>query len=347
MAREYFRPLGFVHGPDARRLRDEGIAGALGGSKLSAFTLVEAISRSGARRIVPYSEAADEEAVKLASQARPAFAGIDISQTRIMGVVNVTPDSFSDGGLHASEETGLAHARRLAREGAHILDIGGESTRPGSDPVGLEEELSRTIGVVRALASEGHCVSIDTRKPAVMQQAAEAGAAIINDVSALAFDAGSLAMAAGLGKPVVIMHAQGDPRTMQLDPRYDDAALDVFDYLEARVQACTAAGLPAGRICIDPGIGFGKTFRHNLEIMQQISLYHGLGVAVLAGVSRKGVIGALTGEKLAINRAAGSVGGALYAALQGVHIVRVHDVRETAAALAVASGMADPEATES
>jgi dihydropteroate synthase len=346
MARDYFRPLGIVHGPDARRLCDEGKAGALGGSGLVAFTLVEVIRRDANRRVVPYKDVMREEAVRLASQLRPAFAGMDLAATRIMGVVNVTPDSFSDGGLHAGEAEAIAHARKLVNEGAHILDVGGESTRPGSDPVSEDEEMSRTLGVVAALAADGHLVSIDTRKPAVMERAVKAGAAIINDVSALTYDADSLAMAAGLGKPVVLMHAQGDPRTMQLNPRYEDAALDVYDYLTERVSACRAAGIPDSSICIDPGIGFGKSFRHNLEIMQRITLFHGLGVAVLVGVSRKGFIGALTGEKLAINRGAGSVGGALYAALNGVHIVRVHDVRETAAALAVAVGMADPDGVE-
>lgn len=347
MASDYFRPLGVLHGPDARRFVETGEAGRLGGGTLSAFTHVEAIRRNGSRRIVPFREVAGEATVQRIVQARAPFAGLDLSRTRIMGVVNVTPDSFSDGGLHAGEAEGLGHARKLAREGADILDIGGESTRPGSEAVSLEEELLRTLGVVGSLANEGFRVSIDTRKAKVMEQAVVSGAAIINDVSALTYDPAALQSAARLGKPVVLMHAQGDPRTMQLDPRYEDVALDVFDYLQERVAACEAAGIPASSICVDPGIGFGKTFRHNLEIMQQVGLYHGLGVAVLAGVSRKGFIGALTGEKLAVNRGPGSVGGALYAALQGVHIVRVHDVRETAAALAVATGMADPAATES
>lgn len=346
MAREYFRPLGLVNGPDARRLIEKGEAGALGGSGLSAFTLVNVMDRSGGSRIVSFQEAAGEEAVQLATRVRPMFAGLDLSRPRIMGVVNVTPDSFSDGGLHAGEAEGIAHARKLAREGAVILDVGGESTRPGSDPVAVEEELSRTLGVVKALVAEGQRVSIDTRKARVMQEAVSAGAAIINDVSALTHDPQSIAVAAKLAKPLVLMHAQGDPRTMQLNPQYDDVALDVFDYLGDRVKACLAAGIPAGSICVDPGIGFGKSFRHNLEVMQKLTLYHGLGVALLAGVSRKGFIGALTGEKLAVNRAPGSVGGALYAASQGVHIVRVHDVRETAGALAVFNGMADPESTD-
>ena len=223
-----------------------------------------------------------------------------------------------------------------------ILDVGGELTRPGSDPVRVEDEL-RDVGVVRSWQQKATVYRSTPARPSVMEQAVKGGAAIINDVSALQLRCQLARRGGPAAKPVVLMHAQGDPRTMQLDPRYDDVALDVYDYLEARVEACTCCGHCRAAICIDPGIGFGKTFRHNLELMQQVASISDLGVAVLVGVSRKGMIGALTGEKLAVNRVSGSVGGALYAALQGVHIVRVHDVRETAAALAVAQGMADPQ----
>ena len=347
MSRDYFRPLGLVYGPDAHRAVEAGLGAWLAGSKTTAFTLVEVIRRSHqkvSRSLHPFTELSAQ--VMSCWSGRGSFAGIDISQPRIMGVVNVTPDSFSDGGLHASEEAGVAHGLKLAREGAAILDVGGESTRPGSDVVPAEDELARVKGVVRQLAAAGHAVSIDTRKAAVMEAAVKGGAAIINDVSALSFDARSLATVAQLKKPVVLMHAQGDPRTMQLDPRYDDVVLDVYDYLEGRVEECISAGIDRENICVDPGIGFGKTLRHNLELMQQVTLFHNLGAATLIGVSRKSMIGALSGEKLAVNRVSGSVGGALYAALNGVHIVRVHDVRETAAALAVAQGMASPAVTD-
>ncbi len=265
---------------------------------------------------------------------------------KIMGIVNVTPDSFSDGGLHGTAETGALHGLALAGQGAHILDVGGESTRPGSDAVSVDEELSRVIPAVKRLSDAGHVVSIDTRKAAVMREAVKAGAAIINDVSALQHDAESLRTVAELGCPVVLMHAQGDPRTMQLNPQYDDVALDVYDHLEGRVEACVAAGIPRSRIAIDPGIGFGKTFRHNLEILNQVTLFHGLGVAVLLGLSRKGFVGALTGEKNAGNRVHGSVGGAVQAALNGVHILRVHDVKATVEALAVATAVVEPRSIE-
>jgi dihydropteroate synthase len=262
-----------------------------------------------------------------------------------MGIVNVTPDSFSDGGQTSDATSAITHGLRLAAEGAHLLDVGGESTRPGSQGVAVDEEQARVIPVIEGLARAGHVVSCDTRKARVMREAVAAGAAIINDVSALQFDTESLGTVAELGCPVVLMHAQGDPRIMQLNPSYDDVALDVHDALEKRIAACAAAGIERSNIVVDPGIGFGKTFRHNLDILSQLTILHGLGVAVLVGLSRKGFIGALTGEKAAAARAPGSIGGAVQAALNGAHILRVHDVKPTAAALAVALAAADPEAS--
>jgi dihydropteroate synthase len=262
-----------------------------------------------------------------------------------MGIVNVTPDSFSDGGRHAAAEQAIAHGLKLAAEGADILDVGGESTRPGSEGVDEGEELARVVPVIEGLAAAGHRVSCDTRKAPVMRAALKAGAAIINDVSALQYDPQSLAAMAEADCPVVLMHAQGDPKTMQLSPNYADVALDVFDALEDRIAACVAAGIAKERLIADPGIGFGKSFRHNLDLLHQFTLFHGLGVAVLMGLSRKGFVGALTGEKTAANRVNGSVGGALWSALNGAHILRVHDVKATVEALVVAQACADPEAS--
>jgi dihydropteroate synthase len=326
-----------------------GQAGKLGGSSIIAFNAVEIIARDGKkieRRIIPYADVKDYAGLDFIERSRPAMAGLAFETPRIMGVVNVTPDSFSDGGLHSSEEQGIAHGLTLAKEGADILDVGGESTRPGSDAVDVQEELRRVTGVVRALAGKGHAISVDTRKAAVMKAAAEAGATVINDVSALSYDPDSLRTLAELKRPVILMHAQGDPRTMQLNPSYDDVALDVYDFLEARIATCEAAGISRDMITVDPGIGFGKTFRHNLDLLHQITLFHGLGVAVLVGLSRKGFVGAVTGEKLAVNRVSGSVGGALHAALHGVHILRVHDVKATVQALAMAFAAVAPDATE-
>jgi dihydropteroate synthase len=337
MAKTYYRPVGLVYGPDARTLVQEGRGGSLGGLSAIAYTMVEIIVREGrgvSRRIVPFAPSLALP-VPAAPPARPL----------VMGIVNVTPDSFSDGGRHVAAEQAIAHGLKLAAEGANILDVGGESTRPGSDGVDEGEELARVVPVIEGLAAAGHKVSCDTRKAPVMRAALKAGAAIINDVSALQHDPQSLAAMAEADCPVVLMHAQGDPRTMQLSPSYADVALDVFDALEARIAACVAAGIAKERLIADPGIGFGKSFRHNLDLLHQFTLFHGLGVAVLMGLSRKGFVGALTGEKTAANRVNGSVGGALWSALNGAHILRVHDVKATVEALVVAQACADPEAS--
>jgi dihydropteroate synthase len=269
-------------------------------------------------------------------EARSRIAGLSLERPRIMGIVNVTPDSFSDGGQHPDPQSAIEHAFRLEEEGADILDIGGESTRPGAEPVTLQQELERVIPVIEALAGKTRAlVSIDTRNAAVMRAAAAAGADMINDVAALSHGEDALAAAAETGLPVVLMHARGDPRTMQDDPRYDDVLTDVFDYLEARIGACERAGIARGKLIVDPGIGFGKTLQHNLELMAGLSLLHGLGVPVLIGASRKSFIGKLTGEKVAGSRVMGSVGAALAAVGQGAQIVRVHDVKATREALTV------------
>lgn len=337
MAKTYYRPAGLVYGPDARTLVQEGRGGSLGGLSAIAYTMVEIIVREGravSRRVVPFAPSLALP-VPAAPPARPL----------IMGIVNVTPDSFSDGGRHAAAEQAIAHGLKLAAEGADILDVGGELTRPGSEGVDEGEELARVVPVIEGLAAAGHRVSCDTRKAPVMRAALKAGAAIINDVSALQYDPQSLAAMAEADCPVVLMHAQGDPKTMQLSPNYADVALDVFDALEDRIAACVAAGIAKERLIADPGIGFGKSFRHNLDLLHQFTLFHGLGVAVLMGLSRKGFVGALTGEKTAANRVNGSVGGALWSALNGAHILRVHDVKATVEALVVAQACADPEAS--
>jgi dihydropteroate synthase len=341
--------LSLSWGPDARRAVAEGSAGSLAGG-IAAFAQAELIERkAGAvtRRVVSYQEArsAEPETVAAIERPRPAFAGLAMDRPIIMGIVNMTPDSFSDGGRHDAPDAGNAHGTKLAAEGAAILDVGGESTRPGSEEVAIEEELRRVLPVVRGLSDAGYVVSIDTRKAKVMVEAVAGGAAIVNDVSALSFDPASLATVARLGKFTILMHAQGTPQTMQIDPRYDDVALDIYDYLHDRIAACEAAGLPRALLAVDPGIGFGKTSRHNVELLQQLTLFHGLGVPILIGVSRKGFTGALTGETDPARRVYGSVQGAVQAALNGAQILRVHDVAATRQALAVAFAVADPEAS--
>ncbi len=254
----------------------------------------------------------------------------------VMGIVNVTPDSFSDGGRFSGAGDAVAHGLRLIGEGAHVLDIGGESTRPGAEPVPLEEELRRVVPVIEGLAARTDVpLSIDTRKAAVMRAAVGAGATLINDVSALAYDPASLKTAAGLGVPVVLMHAQGDPRTMQTNPRYDDVVDEVIRALGARIAACNAAGIGRDRIIVDPGIGFGKTLAHNLALLAHLDQLHDLGCPVLLGASRKSFIAKIHDGADADRRLAGSL-MALDAGLAArVAMVRVHDVFETVQAIAV------------
>ncbi len=265
---------------------------------------------------------------------------LSLDQPRIAGIVNVTPDSFSDGGEHADAASAIAHGLRLAEQGADLLDIGGESTRPGAQPVSIEDELRRVIPVIEALAARCALpIAIDTSKPEVMRAAVAAGAGLINDVCALRRP-GALEAAAELGVPVCLMHMQGEPGSMQDDPRYDDVVGEVHRFLTDRVFACELAGMPRGRVLVDPGFGFGKTLAHNLALIGALERFRGLGAGLLVGLSRKAMIGALTGRDDPRDRAVGSAAAALVAAQRGADIVRVHDVTATRDALRV--GLAAP-----
>jgi dihydropteroate synthase len=258
-----------------------------------------------------------------------------LDRPRVMGIVNVTPDSFSDGGAHDSLEAAVAHGLKLAGEGADLLDIGGESTRPGAAEVPLEEELRRTIPVIERLAgATGLPISIDTSKPEVMRAAVAAGAGLINDVYALRRE-GALDAAAELGVPVVLMHMQGEPRSMQTEPVYDDVVAEVHRFLVERLFAAEMAGISKKRIVVDPGFGFGKTLAHNLALLAQLERFGELGVPVLAGLSRKRSIGELTGRDEAPQRVHGSVAAHLIAAQRGAKLLRVHDVAATVDAIKV------------
>jgi dihydropteroate synthase len=261
---------------------------------------------------------------------REHWAGMRFNRPRIMGILNVTPDSFSDGGDHFDAAVAIASGKAMLAAGADILDVGGESTRPGARPLDPAEEIRRVEPVVRALAEVGAPVSIDTRHAAVMSAALAAGARVINDVSALTGDPLSVSVAARSGAPIVLMHMLGDPTTMQNDPVYACAPLDVLEYLEARIETCVAAGIPRARIAVDPGIGFGKRLRHNLQIMSRLSLLHLTGCAILLGASRKSFIASAADRGTpAKGRLPGSLAAALSALDQGVQILRVHDVAET------------------
>lgn len=251
----------------------------------------------------------------------------------VMGVLNVTPDSFSDGGLHVDPAAAIAAGLRLAAEGATLVDVGGESTRPGAAVVPLEEELARVIPVVRALVREGVCVSLDTRKPEVMRRGLEVGVHGINDVMALR-SPGALEAVASSGAAVFLMHMQGEPGTMQHAPDYRDVALEVRAFLRSRVEACVAAGIARERLVIDPGFGFGKTLEHNLTLLRALPTLCAEGLPVLAGLSRKSMLQALTGRTVD-NRLAGSLALALAAVAGGARIIRAHDVAATVDALKV------------
>jgi len=258
---------------------------------------------------------------------------LDLGRPQLMGILNVTPDSFSDGGRHLAPGAALAHARRLLEEGAAIIDVGGESTRPGAQPVALQEELERVVPVVEALAAEGLLVSVDTRHTEVMRAALRAGASMVNDIEALRAP-GALEVCAASDAAVCLMHMQGDPQTMQDDPRYQDVGTEVAGFLAARAEAARAAGIVAERICLDPGFGFGKTVAHNLSLLRALPQLAALGYPVLAGLSRKSVLGAVTG-KGTDDRVHASVAAALLAVQHGARILRVHDVAATRNALAV------------
>lgn len=283
---------------------------------------------------IPLSEVPDPERMHL-SAAPHAFAGLSLDAPRIMGIVNVTPDSFSDGGDAFAHADAIARGRALWAAGADILDVGGESTRPGADPVPVAEEIRRVVPVITALVADGALVSIDSRRPAVWQAAAAAGAHILNDVTALTGDRDSVDVAATLGLPIVLMHMLGQPQTMQVQPRYACAPLDIYDYLARRVTVCEQAGIPRTSLAIDPGIGFGKTIAHNLACLRWIGVYRSLGCAVLLGASRKSFIGKLAAEGEAKARVPGSLAAALWAIQSGVRLLRVHDVAETRQAVTV------------
>jgi len=251
-----------------------------------------------------------------------------------MGIVNVTPDSFSDGGQHIGLEKALIHAERLIYEGAAILDVGGESTRPGAPEVSVDDERTRVIPLVIELVNRGYCVSVDTRKPEIMAEAITAGAAIINDVMALAAP-GAVEACAASNVGVVLMHMQGQPGTMQAAPYYDDVVREVGDYLLERARVCETAGIAPGRIVLDPGFGFGKTVEHNLALTRRLGELKSLGYPVLAGWSRKRTLGDLTGRTVAAERVSASVAAALACVARGARIVRVHDVAATVDALKV------------
>jgi dihydropteroate synthase len=332
--RHWLRPTGLVTGPEARRLVEGGHAlPLLGGPQ--AFTLVERIVCDGARPpvrlTVPVGAADPLELRPFTAALPPPF-----DRPRLMAILNVTPDSFSDGGAHADPGAAVAHGLRLVAEGADMVDVGGESTRPGALPVPVEEELRRVLPVVEGLVREGVAVSIDTRKAAVMAAAVAAGARLVNDVSGLTFDPAApaaAARAAGQGAWIVLMHMRGTPATMNKAPAYRACALEVMDELATRLAEAVAAGIPRERLILDPGFCFAKHEPHNLELLRDLALLHGLGGPVMVGLSRKGWAAWLDKVQPPAARLPGSLAAAQWALDRGARLLRVHDVAATRQAL--------------
>jgi dihydropteroate synthase len=352
--RQLLRPTGFVDSPFGH---DGKVARLAGG--LCWFASVELLTVGGGKRValelLPVegieSRLDDDLTAQWASltAARPPLQLgeriVRLDQPQVMGIVNATPDSFSDAGQFADAVAAAEAGAHMAAEGAAIVDVGGESTRPGASAVWEGDEIKRVAPIIRQLAGGGVAVSIDTRKAAVMEAALAAGARLVNDVSALTFDPRSGGVLAVAGVPVILMHHQGDPQTMQDNPRYDDVVVEVYQWLEERIAAAEEAGIERANILVDPGFGFGKTVAHNLELMNNLALFHSLGCPLVVGASRKRTIGALSNEAPADQRVGGSIAFALKAAEQGAQLVRVHDVPETVQALRIWRGLHDQALT--
>ena len=299
------------------------------------FDRVEHLSRTAPARVVELADV-PTEALNAMTTPREPLAGLSLDQPRLMGILNTTPDSFSDGGIHDTTAAAVARAHEMLEEGADLIDVGGESTRPGADVIDVAEEIARTAPVIAALRGDA-IISLDTRKSSVADAGMKAGAQILNDVSGLRYDSSLADVAAHTGGTLILMHSIGTPQTMQAQAAeaYGDVLLDVYDGLLDAIAIATAAGVARSQIVVDPGVGFGKTQEQNLALISRISLFHSLGCAVLLGVSRKGFIGAIGSEPRAEKRGPGSAGVGLWAVGQGVPLLRIHDIRMHKQAIAL------------
>lgn len=359
----YIRPIAFAESPQS----EEGEAVRIGGGMVYASRFALIVRRDGEvierRRIgaADMAEALADLPDSLAAQGEAQWAAlrqvhvpiacgdrtIRFDQPQVMGILNVTPDSFSDGGQFLDDpEAARIHAAAMLEAGAAIIDVGGESTRPGADAVWEGDELKRVLPAIESLAASGAAISIDTRRPAVMEAALQVGAHIVNDVSALRHDPRSLELVARSGVPVVLMHAPGEGGNLHESAGYRDVVLDVFDWLKARRDAAIAAGIAREKVLLDPGIGFGKSLADNLALMNALSLFHALGQPLLVGASRKRMIGALSNEAPAHKRLGGSLVLALKALESGIHLIRVHDVAEAVQAVHIWRGLRDAALTD-
>jgi dihydropteroate synthase len=352
--RTLIRPTAFVDSPFGHDGKVARLAGGLNWFAAAELIRIESGKRV-ATELLPVDrleERLDDELSeqweRLTGQHAPLKLGertVRLDQPQVMGIVNVTPDSFSDPGQLEDPGVAAEAGARMAEAGAAIVDVGGESTRPGAKAVWEGDEIARIEPVIRRLSAGGVAVSVDTRKADVMTAAIAAGATLVNDVSALTYDQRSAEAVAKAGVPVVLMHHQGPPETMQQDPRYDDVVIEVYEWLEDRIAAAVEAGIDRSRILVDIGFGFGKTVAHNLELMNSLAIFHSLGCPLVVGASRKRTIGALSNEAPADERLGGSLAFALKAVEQGAQVVRVHDVSETVQALKIWRGLRDQALT--
>ena len=319
---DYYRPL-----VQTGLARPDGAVSLAGGA--CWFSRAERLSRHRPSKVIA-ADAVPENWLRAFGAARQAIAGLQFETPVLMGILNVTPDSFSDGGRYDSRQAAVARAQEMVAQGADILDVGGESTRPGALEVEAEVEIDRIVPVIEAARSlQTVPISIDTRKSAVAAAAHSAGANLVNDVSGFTFDPALAVLCRDRHLPVIVMHAQGVPQTMQAAPHYEDVVLDVYDFLETQIADLVRLGIPREQIIADPGIGFGKNLSHNIKLLNRLSVFHGLGVPVMLGASRKGFIRVIAQSKDANDRMPGSVAVGLAALAQGVQILRVHDVAAT------------------
>ncbi len=345
----YIRPTNIVYGQKANYFIQNGTAKSLCGLENLGFLSVEILKRQSDSNIVEEYSVQEIENLEFKNEIqsdldkitfkRSNILNLDLKNPILMGVLNVTPDSFSDGGKYNNTFRALDHVKDMIDFGAHIIDVGGESTRPGAKSVSEQDEIARVSDTIQLIKNKypKQLVSIDTRKSKVMQHGLSIGVDIINDVSALDFDEQSYQVVKDSGKPIILNHSQGIPENMQNNPTYENVLLDIFDYFEKKIKFLKDNGIKDEQIIIDPGIGFGKTLEHNLEIISKISLFHSLGYPIMVGPSRKSFIGKIMGEKDNPQRLGGTIGSVLYSYLQGIQLFRVHDIQETNEALKVYS----------
>ena len=328
----YIRPLNFLYGKDAQFHIQKKLAASVCGNKFLGFTKIEIVNKKNNKSILIDISQIN----KLKNKNKKHDYDLNNTKPVLMGVLNATPDSFSDGGKFNKLKPAIQHAKLMLEQGAQIIDIGGESTRPGAELISEQEECKRVIQIVKKISQIKKCiVSIDTRKSSVMEAAVKAGAKIINDVSALDFDSNSITLVAKLRKPIILNHSQGTPKTMQKNPNYQNVLIDIYDYFENKINQLEKRGFKRKNIILDPGIGFGKNVQHNLTLMSKISFFHSLGCPLMLGPSRKSFIGKIMGSKDTISRLGGTISSVIIGANQGVQFFRVHDIKEIQEALTI------------